>query len=102
MTTPEEIGWGELIEEDNPRCLACNGELRPLGLLGSLLHFRCRSCGLDQHGEADLDDMEEVSETSPFEGLDELVEDPDAVEEDLLYEMAREEEQRWDSLDREE
>ena len=105
MTNQDELGWGELIDSDNPRCVGCGGELRPLGALGHVLHFRCRNCGLDQTGEAnsDIAEMDEIMYddclTSPFEGLDELVEDPDAMDEDLLYELAREEEELWNPLD---
>ena len=93
MTTPDEIGWGELIEDDNPRCVACGGELRPLGMFGHRLHFRCRSCGHNIEGEIDVDSiMRDDCLTSPFDGLDELVENPDEVDEEYLYELAREEE----------
>jgi hypothetical protein len=28
-------------------CSACGGDLKPLGQLGSLMHFRCRQCGMN-------------------------------------------------------
>ena len=37
-------------------CEACGGSLTLLGALGSVLHLRCRDCGLDQ--QADIDDEE--------------------------------------------
>lgn len=36
--------------EDNPTCPFCGSdESRPLGWLGMLEWFRCRSCGMDFH-----------------------------------------------------
>jgi hypothetical protein len=29
-----------------PACPACGGESIPLGVLGTLLHCRCRQCGM--------------------------------------------------------
>jgi len=31
---------------ENPECGQCGGPGVPLGQLGSLMHFRCRNCGM--------------------------------------------------------
>lgn len=40
--------WDDEFWDFGPVCVACTGPLVELGQLGSRLHFRCRSCGLDQ------------------------------------------------------
>lgn len=35
------------MDEDLTDCLACGGQLEPLGSLGNRRHYRCRNCGLD-------------------------------------------------------
>ena len=42
-------------------CLACGGELQPIGTLGSLAWFRCRACGIDVSAPAVPADADEVS-----------------------------------------
>lgn len=37
--------------DEEPRCIECNGALRPLGTLGTLDHYRCESCGLNHSEE---------------------------------------------------
>jgi len=41
----------DAIEDDlsdlTLHCELCGGELIPLGALGSLMHYRCRNCGMD-------------------------------------------------------
>lgn len=34
-------------------CVACDGDLQPLGFLGNLIHFRCRQCGMDHMTSVD-------------------------------------------------
>lgn len=37
-----------------PHCPECGGELIPLGVLGRLLHSRCRRCGIQTSTEIEI------------------------------------------------
>jgi hypothetical protein len=43
-------------------CMACAGDLRPLGFLGTRIHFRCRNCGMDHMTSVDHMEEEEIEE----------------------------------------
>jgi tRNA(Ile2) C34 agmatinyltransferase TiaS len=36
---------------DPAHCPLCGGALYVSGVLGSYVHYRCRDCGVDSHGE---------------------------------------------------
>lgn len=40
-------------------CIICGGELMLLGVVGSMRHYRCRCCGLDQIHAIDEHEPEE-------------------------------------------
>lgn len=55
---PENAGQQPPMQEENNMqadgavCPVCQGEGAPLGQLGNLTHYRCRSCGMDFQGPA--------------------------------------------------
>jgi|TARA_R110002110_G_scaffold26995_2_gene98763 hypothetical protein len=42
--------------------MACAGDLRPLGFLGTRIHFRCRNCGMDHMTSVDHMEEEEIEQ----------------------------------------
>jgi hypothetical protein len=56
-------------------CLVCGGECRVLGALGRLVHFQCRSCGLEFASEGTFDDL--VERDNEDELSDEEEDEPD-------------------------
>lgn len=49
-----------LTSWDPALCALCGGALRILGALGNLIHYRCRSCGIDFSARADLQKTREA------------------------------------------
>ena len=41
LNNPGDEGFDE-----NPTCPECGGQSEPLGMLGCMMHHRCRNCGM--------------------------------------------------------
>jgi len=54
------------MEDDDDPCSACGGPLVPLGVLGDLVHLRCRDCGLQSSQKVELDEDDPYAPYGPL------------------------------------